>query len=395
MKEWTCVVVGGGYAGIHAVKEIRQTFKEEKTAGHKLRIILVDQNPYHLRKVLLFRVAAGNEQITIPLKEMFPQGVEFLQAAVTRIVSAEKRLLYTGAEGEPASLSYDILILAAGSIVRGPGPGQGGMVLSDPEAAGSIRESWRANLKQAAIVTESVERQRLMTIVVAGAGISGIETSAELAFAVREEARQLGLDPDGLSIQLINASSRLFPEGPVKVGLKLEQVLGTYGVEVKHERKVVSSQAGTVALDDGTTIPAGLCIWTLGLQPSPMLGSLGLPLTPGGFICVDASYRVHDAPGVYSIGDCARIAEPGSGHVDGKTCKEAIGQASRLAKIIWADISGRPAPEHKAYMTFFCFGLGPGRGMAWTHQWGLDILITGRLGWRLRKFTWDAASFLK
>jgi len=250
-------------------------------------------------------------------------------------------------------------------------------------------------MQKAVKETNAKERQRLMTIAVAGAGISGIETSAELAHFVREDAQQLGLDPGAVRIKLFNTNKRLFPDGPAKVGLKLERSLEACGVTVLQGSRVLQEKEGTLTLSSGETMSVGLCVWTLGLLPNPMLRNIGLPVTPEGYVIVDASYRVQGAQGVYSIGDCARIVDPASGRADGKTCKEATAQAARLGKILSADLEGRPAPSHKGFIDFFCFGLGPGHGMAWTRIWGVDIIFTGKLGWRLRKFTWDAPSLLK
>ncbi|WP_342506425.1 FAD-dependent oxidoreductase [Sporosarcina sp. FSL K6-2383] len=394
MKELTCIVVGGGYAGINAVKAIQKRFKGE-ASKRKLRVILIDKNPYHFRKVLLFKPAVGDEDITVPLTRLFPDGVEFVQATVTKIESKEKRLIFRDAETNESSLKYDILVLAVGSVVRQPDSNQGGLALASLEAAQKIRESWRVNLQKAIQEKSTKERQRLMTIAVAGAGISGIETSAELAYFIRKDAAKLGLDPDAVRIKLCNANKRLFSNGPEKVGLKLERSLGACGVTVLHESKVLHEKEGTLTLPNGETMPVGLCIWTLGLLPNPMLQSIGLPITSEGYVIVDASYRVPGADGVYSIGDCARIVDPASGRLDGKTCKEATFQAARLGKILVADIIGRPAPSHKRGIDLFCFSLGPGQGMLWTHQCGLDIIFTGKLGWRMRKFTWDSASLLK
>ncbi len=393
MKELTCIVIGGGYAGIHAVKAIRKAFLGESST--RLRLILIDKHPYHLRKVLLFKPAAKNEDITIPFTSLFPEGIDFIHATVTKIESGERRVLYQDAEGNEHSINYDILVLAAGSVVRQPDPAQGGMALVSLDAAAKIREVWRANLKKAVMETKASERQRLMTIVIAGAGISGIETSAELACLVRIDAEELGLDPNAVKIYLLNAHNRLFQEGPAKVGLKLESSLAACGVTILHGSKALQEKEGVLTLSGGETMPVGLCIWTLGLLPNPMLRSIGLPLTPEGYVIVDASYRVQETQGVYSIGDCAHIIDPASGRPDGKTCKEATAQAARLGKIVSADIAGSPAASHKGYIDFFCFGLGPGRGMVWTRQWGLDIILTGKIGWRIRKFTWDIASLLK
>ncbi|WP_339265726.1 FAD-dependent oxidoreductase [Paenibacillus sp. FSL R5-0470] len=394
MKELTCIVIGGGYAGINAVKAIRKTFKGQ-ASKRTLRLILIDKNTYHFRKVLLFKPAVGDEEITIPLTRLFPEEVEFVQATVTKIESGERRLLCQDAVGNKNWIKYDFLVLAVGSVVRQPDPDQGGMALASLDAAWKIREAWRANIKKTVKEKNSKERQRLMTIAVVGAGISGIETSAELAYFFRNDAVSLGLDPNAVRINLFNANKRLFPEGPAKVGLKLERSLDACGVTTLHGSRVLQEKEGVLTLSNGETMSAGLCVWTLGLLPNPMLQSIGLPITPEGYVIVDASYRVQGAQGVYSIGDCARIVDPATGRVDGKTCKEATAQAARLGKILSADIAGCPAPMHKEFIDFFCFALGPEQGMVWTHQWGLNIIFTGKLGWRIRKFTWDSASLLK
>jgi NADH dehydrogenase len=394
MKELTCIVIGGGYAGINAVKEIRKMFKGE-ASQRTLRLILIDKNPYHTRKVLLFKAASGNEDITVPLTKLFPEGVEFVEAAVKKIVTEERKLFYQDVEGNENSMKYDILVVAVGSVVRQTAPDQGGIPLTSIDNAWKIHRAWSTNLKKAVKETNAKERQRLMTIAVAGAGISGIETSAELVHYVREDAEKLGLDPDAVKINLINTNKRLFSEGPAKVGHKLERSLETRGVTIIQESRVLQEKGGILTLSSGKKMPVGLCVWTLGLLPNPMLRSIGLPVNSEGYVIVDGSYRVQGAEGVYSIGDCARIVDPSSEKTDGMTCKEATAQAARLGKVLSADIAGRPAPSHKGFIDFFCFSLGPKQGMAWTRHWGIDIIFTGILGWRLRKFTWNSASLLK
>ena len=393
MKPLTCVVIGGGYAGIHAAKTLRKTFKN-KAGRRPVRLVLIDRNHYHLRKVLLFRLAAREEDITVPLAKLFPEGVELVQATVIGIDMEKQKLICEHADGRNLVINYDIAVVAAGSVVRQPDPAQGGIALTDPDAARKIRDAWRTNLKKAASETNGEERRRLMTIAVGGAGLSGIETAAELAHFVRGEAQQLGLDPGDAKIYLFNSQSRLFPQGPAKVGRKLEDALREKGVTVIHGTKVLREEAGMLTLSGGETMPAGLLIWTLGLEPNPMLRKTGLPVNAEGYVIVDASYRVRGARGLYCIGDCAQITDPATGRADGKTCKEAVAQAMRLGRIIAADLAGRPAPLHKGYIDFFCFGLGPEQGMAWMRKWGIDIVFAGKPGWRMRKLTWDIASLL-
>lgn len=393
MKTWTCVVIGAGFAGIHAVKKIRKQFKGHANKN-KLRLVLIDKNPYHLRKVLMFRPAVTNEEIRIPLTKLFPEGVELVQATVSGIKAPEKKLMYQDSTGAEHELNYDMLVVAAGSVIRQPDPELGGIALTSLENAQKIRSVWLANLKQAASENRPKERERLMHIAIAGAGISGMETAAELAYYARKDAERLGLDPRALRIDLYNAHERLFLDGPAKVGKKLEHLLQDIGVRVMHNQRVSKEKDGVLWLSNGERRPVGLCIWTLGLLPNPMLQAIGLPVTHEGHIRVDVSYRVVGMPGVYSIGDCARIVDPVSGHVDGMTCKEAIPQAARLARIMLADLEGRGAPVHKSYMNSFSIGLGPGKGLTWANKWGMNLVITGKLSWKIKEFTWDTASMV-
>lgn len=395
MNDLTCIIIGGGHAGLQALKAIQETTRGMAN-GRPIRFVLIDKQPGHVRKMLLFRPAVGEEEIMIPWTYWFPEGVEIVQGTVMSVDRGEKRIRYADAQGNEAHIPYDLLVVALGSVVRQPEPDQGGIALTDMQAAADIRERWRANLQKAVHEPDPEERKRLMSAAVAGAGISGIETSAELALAMREEAAALGLNSSDISVYLLNAQGRLFPEAPDRVGWKLELTLKECGVTVLHHRKAVREEAGGVTLSNGDRLAAGLCIWTIGLIPNPALRSIGLPLTPEGQVRVDECYRVKGAPGVYSIGDCARIVDPRTGKADQMTCKEGGIQADRLGKIVLADLEGRPAPVHKSLpMDFFCIGLGEQRGLVWGRKWGLNLIMTGKPAWKFRNIAWKAGSKLR
>ncbi|CAM4306029.1 NAD(P)/FAD-dependent oxidoreductase [Paenibacillus tarimensis] len=390
----TCVIIGAGYAGIHAAKSIAKAFHTDLVRG-RMRIVMIDKRGCHLRKVLLFKAAAGDESIAVQLCDILPGHIEFVHGEVMDIDPLSHKLQYLNEQGNRASLLYDNLVVAVGSIVKRQGDEQGGLALSDEVAAIRIREQWRSNMRQAVLVSDSVQRRVLLTAAVAGAGISGIETSAELVHAMKREASKQGISPEQVSVHLFNAHDRLFMEGPEKVGNKLERLLGRCGVQVHHRAKVLQAKNGQLLLSNGSSVEAGLCVWTLGLIPNPMLAQLKLPLTASGEVMVDGSYRVKGMKNVYCIGDCACITDPRSGRSDSKTCKEASAQAARLGGVMRADDRGKPVPSHRSYMDFYCFGLGPGKGLVWTRKWGIDIIIGGRIGWKVRKLTWDIASLIK
>ncbi|MCK9858781.1 FAD-dependent oxidoreductase [Paenibacillus sp. ATY16] len=394
MTEWTVVVIGGGYAGIHAVKAVWKQYSAH-AEGRKLRLLLLDPNPYHLRKVLLFKPAVGADKITVPWKQILPEAAEHVQGKARHVHADEKVLEYEDAEGNSVWLAYDTLVVAVGSVARETESGLGGISLTGMESAVRIREAWGYNMQAARVENNAEERRRLLTAAVAGAGITGIETASELAYAMREEAARQGLNPEEIRVHLLNAQDRLFQEGPMKASRKLEEELAKCGVSVHHRCKAVREENGNLMLSSGGALPVGLTVWTLGLVPNPAIRSFGLPVTKDGRLIVDECYRVKDARGVYAIGDCAFIVDPDNGEAARMTCKEAIPQAQRLGKIIAADRNGSEAPRHKQVMDGFTIGLGPGRGMTWTRKWGLDIIISGSLSYKIKRFVWDYASMLK
>ncbi|MDR5002088.1 NAD(P)/FAD-dependent oxidoreductase [Brevibacillus parabrevis] len=398
MNDLTCVIIGGGHVGLHSLKAIKEE-THGMVNGRRLRFVLIDKQSGHMRKMLLFRPAVGQEDIMVPWTHYsFSEGVEFVQGKVTSVDSGAKQIQYEDTHGNHALMPYDILVVAVGSIVRRPEPDRGGIALTDPLAAAAIRERWHANLRKAVCEMNPEERKRLMSIAVAGAGISGVETSAELALEMRREASSLGLNPSDISVYLLSGQKRLFMEGPEKVGIKLDQALSNCGVKVLYNRKVTKAEEDAVQLSNGDRLPVGLCIWTIGLIPNPALQSMGLPLTSDGQVLVDECYRVQGAQGVYSIGDCARIVDPSNGKADLMRAGEGALQADKLGRIVMADLEGRPAPVHKSpssIIDFFCIGLGEDRGFVWGRKWGLNMFITGKLGWKIRKLAWDKGSMLR
>ncbi|WP_256992510.1 hypothetical protein [Paenibacillus sp. XY044] len=124
----------------------------------------------------------------------------------------------------------------------------------------------------------------------------------------------------------------------------------------------------------------------------------GIAASPDGQVLVDECYRLKGALGVYSIGDCARIVDPRNGKADLMRAGEGTLQADRLGKVVMADLEGRPAPVHKSsssILDFFCIGLGENRGFVWGRKWGLNMIITGKLGWKIRRLALDKGSMLR
>jgi len=418
MSEKNIVIVGGGYAGLNAAKAVSAMLRKERRDD--IGVVLVDKEAYHLRKVLLFKAAVTeNHGLRVPYGLLLGDAVNVVQGELLGI-NAEKGTINVKSDGAgEREIGYDRLIVALGSVLREQPDGAGGIPLSSLANAAALRQLLENNVRLAAATRSADEKARLLTVAVAGAGISGIETSAEIAHWLRERASAVGLPANMARVFLVNARPRLLEQIPARQAGRIERILAQAGVTVHHSAKVIRFNGQAAVLDSAVPVravpdsavpdravpdravpdspaqlPAGACAWSLGLRPNPLSASLGLPVCADGRIIVDDQYRVAEHPGIYALGDNARIIDPSTGAEDAMTCKEASAQAARLAKIIQAELHGKPGQRHKAFMPFYCFGLGPDRGAVWTRIAGIDLMLTNKLGLAARRFTWDIASLL-
>src|SRR6266404_5986868 len=105
MMERRVVIVGGGFAGLHAARAFRRA---------PVRVTLLDRHNYHLFQPLLYQVATASlspGDIASPIRWVLRRqpNVEVLLADVESIDTARRRVIVDGGE----AIAYDYLILAA------------------------------------------------------------------------------------------------------------------------------------------------------------------------------------------------------------------------------------------------------------------------------------------
>jgi NADH:ubiquinone reductase (H+-translocating) len=381
-KMKTIVVIGGGYAGINLIEALEKKFHKE--IKEKIRVILVDKNEYHFKKVKLFKGIVNEDasNLYIPLKQYCGKFIEFIQGELTGVNPEEQTIHITGDGGRLNKLAYDYLVLAAGSVLREVDPKRGGFPLVSLENAKDIRQH---------LLRMADSTKRNIRLVIAGSGITGIETAAEVGSWLKDETEKRG-NPKNIELVLINAKERLLNEAPAKISARLEIRLKRHGIHIIHNKKAEKFIDNIVYFSDGSVLDADLCIWTVGLKPHPGLRELGIPLTENGKIKVDSWYCLVGSENIYGIGDCVHAVDPKSGMAAAMSCKEAISQAKRLAEILKAHIDGNTAPAHQTYPDILSIGLGPDDGFTWAQKWGVNFVVCGKPAYKIREYTWDLAS---
>ncbi|HEU5364176.1 MAG TPA: FAD-dependent oxidoreductase, partial [Hanamia sp.] len=170
------VIVGGGFAGVNIVKQI---WKDKR-----FRVTMVDQDNYHFFPPLLYQVATAfiePSNISYPFRRMFTEkkDVRFHYGLLLK-VNPEKNTIET----TTGSLDYDYLVLALGTETNYFGMEnvkQHSLPMKSVEDAINLRNHLLLNMEKAVISNDAAERERLLTIVIAGGGPSGVEIAGMLA----------------------------------------------------------------------------------------------------------------------------------------------------------------------------------------------------------------------
>ncbi|XOK58504.1 hypothetical protein ACJ7K1_18160 [Paenibacillus elgii] len=76
--------------------------KQYAHAKQKVRLILIDKEPYHLRKVLLFKAAAGEPELRVPFSCYFDDEVTCITAALTSVKASHRTIQVAYPDGTTA-----------------------------------------------------------------------------------------------------------------------------------------------------------------------------------------------------------------------------------------------------------------------------------------------------
>lgn len=369
------VVVGGGFGGLYAALTL------QKELGPDLaEVTLVDQRNYFTFTPLLPEVAAGilgREHATYPFRFLSRSGrLRFIQGRV-QAFDLETRTVET----ERVTLPYDFLIVALGSVpffFGNPDLEARSLPLTSVDEALTIRNHLLRCFEEAVVEPDPARRRQLVTIVVAGAGPSGVEIASEVHHLAHSVLlRYYPLDPALIRVVLVDGAPRIllsFAEDLAEAG---QEELRRRGIEVRLGTRVTGASDGAVELDDGEIVQTRTLIWTGGVIANPVLARLPAARTPRGNVMVDECLRLPEHPEVYVIGDGAAAEDQRHKRPYPPVAPVAIHQGIRAAGNIANAIEGRPPEPFRFDFTGNIVGLGGGVALVNL----LGITFHGRLGW--------------
>ncbi|MEV5439929.1 NAD(P)/FAD-dependent oxidoreductase [Streptomyces sp. NPDC052682] len=302
------VIVGAGFAGYRTARTL------SKLTRGQADITLLNPTDYFLYLPLLPQVAAGilePRRVTVSLSDTLPH-VRLVLGEADRVDLDGRTVHYTGPEGDEGTLTYDRLVLAAGSVNKLlpiPGVAEHAHGFRGLPEALYLRDHVTRQVELAAADDDPVSCEARCTFVVVGAGYTGTEVAAHGQLftdaQVRRHPLRQGMRPRWM---LLDIAPRVLPEMDEKLSATADRVLRQRGVDVRMGTSVKEATHDGVLLTDGEFVETRTLVWCVGVRPDPLAESLGLPMERGRLL-VDPHLQVPGRPEVFACGDAAAVPD--------------------------------------------------------------------------------------
>lgn len=347
------VIVGGGFAGLAAARELAHTHAE---------VVLFDRHNHHLFQPLLYQVATAAltpSNIAAPLRHVLRKQKNTLVvlAAVTG-VDLKAKTVSLG----PARYVYDYLILAAGAVTNYFGHDEWADVapgLKTVTEALDVRSRCLLAFEQAEIEADPEARRAALTFAVVGAGATGVEMAGALAEIARTTLRRdfRNIDTSTVRVILVDAMDRPLTAYPIELSDRSARDLESLGVELMMGTRVVGvdDKGLTVENASGTErIDANNVIWAAGVKGAPVGATLHVETDRSGRVVVGDDLSVPGHPTTFVVGDLAHRVDPVLGEPVPGVAQGAI-QMGRFAGRTVADeiralARGEKPPPRKVFV---------------------------------------------
>ncbi|MFD7284679.1 NAD(P)/FAD-dependent oxidoreductase [Streptomyces sp. NPDC059863] len=308
--EHQVLVLGAGYAGMSAA--IQLAVRAKGLEG--VRVTLVDARERFTERMRLHMTGTGQRLAELSVPELLAgTGARFTRGWVTAVDTDARTVRID----DDRILRYDTLVYGLGGV-------------ADTTAVpGAEDHAYTLNSAQdAEVLADRLARLGRGTVVVAGNGLTGIESAAEIA------ERHPGLD-----VVLLGRSEPGAAMNP-KAKTYLHAALERLGVRARSGVEVAKVLPDAVELAGGESVPADVVLWTSGTRVSPLAAAAGLTVDERGRIVTDAALRSVSHPEVYAVGDAAAIRQ-GYGVMHG-TCQGGMPTGVHAAVSICRVLKGKP-----------------------------------------------------
>ena len=374
------LILGGGFAGVATARRLEKLFRRRQD----IEIVLVSRDNFVVMTPLLFEVFSGVLDLrscSVPVRG-FLRSARFVEAAVQNIDFEQRTVRLTSA-GKTGALAYDQLVIALGSktnreMIPGSKHAFTFKTLGD---ALLLRNHVIECFERADVETDPQRKSQLLTFVIIGGGLVGVELLGELtAFVDNVVPFYKHVGRDEVRCLLIQGADRIMPEIDPTLSLYgYNELAARPGVKFRTNTRVQGIAPPIVQLAN-ESISADTIILAAGVTPNPMLAGLPVSKDERGCTVVEQTMRCPSHPDVWALGDCASVPAP-----DGKPypplAQHALREAKVLAENIYRVLNARP-PQPYVHQSLGMMGsIGHYTGFAQL----LKLRLHGFPAWFIRR----------
>jgi NADH dehydrogenase len=386
------LILGGGFGGLDVARSIARS----PAARGYWDALLIDKENFFQFNPLLPAVAVGaveTRHIVYPLREMARhRHIRFVKNKAIAIDLERKCVQLHNSLSEP----YDTLVIAVGSVTNWysvPGAQVNARPFKTIVDAMTLRARVVELFEMAEQARSDEQRRRLLSFVIVGGGVTGVEVGAELIEMARDTLlpRYPSLSPSHLSVTVLEGGDRLVPAARPEHSAYVARFLARRGVRVHLGALVTRVDPHAVTLKDGRTLEAFTCVWTAGVTPPELVRRLPLKFHGDGRVIVDAQLRALRPDGsavedVYVIGDSAASLRK-DGRMQPQLSQTAIAMGMHVGDSLVRRAQGKPAKSFVFHDAGYIISLGK-------HSSVLDLFgipLSGKLAWLM----WAGAYLVK
>ena len=334
------VIIGGGFAGMNLAKELLNQ--------EGVHVTLVDKNNYNFFPPLIYQVATAYlepSSISYPFRKFFAgkKNLQFRLGEFQEVIPTENKVILSNGE-----LHYDKLIFATGAETSYFGMEnvkKNAIPMKTLNDAIVMRNTLLKNLEKAAITKDIRKRRKLLTIVVAGGGPTGVEISGMFAEMRKniflKEYPEFGTTAS--NIYLVDGAAALLTPMSKKSQEDTYKAITELGVVVKLNNNVVDYVDDTVYFANGETIQTKNLIWAAGVTAREFKGIPSECYGRGKRLKTDAFNKIDGTENIYALGDtCIQFNDPSFTQGHPQVAQVAIQQGINLAKNFKLELKNKP-----------------------------------------------------
>ncbi|GAM30412.1 NADH dehydrogenase [Acinetobacter calcoaceticus] len=355
------IIAGSGFAGLWAALAAQRAI-HLASQEQNIEVVMVSPSPNVGIRPRLYEAVLENmnPDISVLLSVV---GVKFLAGWVNQIDGDQQTIEVSTTDGNKQTLSYDRFILATGSTTfMPPIPGltEYGFSVSTLEDAEKLDQ----HLKNLANKPANAARN---TVVVAGGGLTGLETVTEMP----ERLRSI-LGETDVRVVLVDSSTEIGAAMGDQAAIVIREALTELGVEGKAGLRVTALDTSGVTLSNGEKIETETVIWTAGMRANSLTSQITGEKDNLGRILGDAYLHAPEAKNVFVTGDTVKVPTDDLGNFNVMSCQHAMSLGRVAGYNAAAELVDLPLHPYSQPKYVTCVDLGPW-GALYSEGWDRQV----------------------